>query len=100
MSPHPADHKRKRKRNKPPKNGESGDRMRRVRHKIRRRIPPISVMPTLVTLANLIAGFAAIARILVGAIDTPLLREDWSSAIAALADRRIRPQMNRKASVA
>lgn len=35
-------------------------RMRRVRHRLRRRIPPISVMPTLVTLANLIAGFAAI----------------------------------------
>ena len=32
-----------------------------------------------------IAGFAAIARILVGAMDVPALREDWSSALAAIA---------------
>jgi NADH-quinone oxidoreductase subunit N len=32
-----------------------------------------------------IAGFAAIARILVGAMDVPVLREDWSSALAAIA---------------
>ena len=32
-----------------------------------------------------VAGFAAIARILAGALDVPELREDWSSALAVLA---------------
>ncbi len=59
MSIDPDGHKGK-KRHKPPKSGTRGHRMSRVRHRLRRRIPPISVMPTLVTLANLIAGFAAI----------------------------------------
>ena len=32
-----------------------------------------------------VAGFAAMARILAGAMDVPELREDWSSALAAIA---------------
>ena len=32
-----------------------------------------------------IAGFAAMARILAGALDDPLLRDEWSSVVAALA---------------
>lgn len=32
-----------------------------------------------------VAGFAAIARILAGAMDAEVLREDWSSALAAVA---------------
>src|SRR5687767_24594 len=32
----------------------------RFRHRRRRRLPPVSVIPTLCTLGNLIAGFAAI----------------------------------------
>jgi NADH-quinone oxidoreductase subunit N len=32
-----------------------------------------------------IAGFAAMARILAGALDAEVLREDWSTAVAALA---------------
>jgi len=35
-------------------------RRRRLVRRVRRRVPPLSVMPTLVTLGNLVAGFAAI----------------------------------------
>ncbi|MDY7110357.1 MAG: CDP-alcohol phosphatidyltransferase family protein [Planctomycetota bacterium] len=51
---------------RPPAQGEETTkkkrrkRRRRRRRPLRRRIPPLSVMPTLVTLGNLIAGFAAI----------------------------------------
>ncbi len=45
-----------------PGSGEAGERSsdRRRGHRRRRRIPPLAAMPVLVTLGNLIAGFAAI----------------------------------------
>jgi len=46
-----------------PTHHREGTQPRRVRHRrrrLRRRLPPVSVMPTLITLGNLVAGFAAI----------------------------------------
>jgi CDP-diacylglycerol--serine O-phosphatidyltransferase len=50
---------------RPPETGSEAPkkkkrRRRRRRRPLRRRIPPLSVMPTLVTLGNLVAGFTAI----------------------------------------
>jgi CDP-diacylglycerol---serine O-phosphatidyltransferase len=63
-----------------PKRGVWPMRRMRLRHRHRRRLPSMSVIPTLCTLGNLIAGFAAIHYAARG-LDEPnvhLLWRDWT----------------------